>query len=513
MIASGISATNCADAGLPNGTTYYYVISAMNVAGESADSAQVSATTLLTPQAPAELIATSVATNQINLTWNASASATGYNVKRSTVNGGYYTTITNVITTGYTDVSVVKGATYYYVVSAVNIFGESADSAQASAAPANFPTIADEFAYPMGGLSGNNGGTGFSGAWNAAGSVASPGLTNGSLLLAGNAALLANQTAFRPLSGSFDVTNIGPIWVSVLIQRTDANYVWGGLSLFSGTSLEKFFMGSVGGNYGFISYASPGASQFNGPASSQNSTVFLVYQLLPNGSNITVNFYANPALVNTPPPTPTDTASSGDFTFDTIRLGTGDNVKFDEVRIGASWASVVPSQTPPTLAAIASRTIGAGVTLNITNIAMDSDVPAQTLTFSLLTAPASAVINAGTGVLAWRPLVTQANTTNPFTVRVSDNGAPSMSATQNFIVTVTNVMPPQASAVSLNNGQLVLQVNGAGGPDYEIQASTNLISWDSVFTTNSPAMPFVWRASTTNEPLNFFRVLVGPPFP
>jgi hypothetical protein len=84
--------------------------------------------------------------------------------------------------------------------------------------------------------------------------------------------------------------------------------------------------------------------------------------------------------------------------------------------------------------------------------------------------------------------------------------------TQSFTVTVTNLVPPQFSTVSAANGQLVMQVSGASGPDLQIQASTNLLNWSAVLTTNSPVMPFVWTSSITNSPMNFFRVLVGPPF-
>jgi hypothetical protein len=33
-------------------------------------------------------------------------------------------------------------------------------------------------------------------------------------------------------------------------------------------------------------------------------------------------------------------------------------------------------------------------------------------------------------------------------------------------------------------------VNGMAGLDYAVQTSTNLLDWNPVFTTNSPAMPF-----------------------
>jgi hypothetical protein len=169
--------------------------------------------------------------------------------------------------------------------------------------------------------------------------------------------------------------------------------------------------------------------------------------------------------------------------------------------------------TPPTLAPITNQTIGAGVTLSITNSAMDSDVPAQTLTFNLLSAPDHVTINTNTGVLTWRPLVTQANTTNPFTVRVVDNGSPNLSATQSFMATVNPLAQPHLTAAAWSADQFAMQVNGDSGPDYQIQASTNLIDWNPVFTTNSPLVPFGWTHSTTGSPMNFFRVRVGPPFP
>ena len=50
------------------------------------------------------------------------------------MNGGPYTTVASQAATGYNDTGLVNGATYYYVVSAVNLGGESANSIQASAA-------------------------------------------------------------------------------------------------------------------------------------------------------------------------------------------------------------------------------------------------------------------------------------------------------------------------------------------------------------------------------------------
>jgi hypothetical protein len=86
------------------------------------------------PAAPTGLQATA-GNAQVSLTWNASSGATSYNVKRSTTNGGPYTTIASPTTNSYTDTGLNNGTPYYYVVTAVNSAGESSPSAQATATP------------------------------------------------------------------------------------------------------------------------------------------------------------------------------------------------------------------------------------------------------------------------------------------------------------------------------------------------------------------------------------------
>src|SRR5207247_9322 len=83
----------------------------------------------------------------------------------------------------------------------------------------------------------------------------------------------------------------------------------------------------------------------------------------------------------------------------------------------------------PTLASIAPQQVNELATLIVTNSATDVDQPANVLTFTLLQSPPGMIIDTNTGVITWTPTEAQGPGTNTITVRVTDNGAPSLSAT------------------------------------------------------------------------------------
>ena len=136
--------------GLTDSTTYYYVVTAVNSAGEGSASVQVAATTLTpapTPTVPAAPtgVTASGGANQVTISWSAVSGATSYNVYWSTTSGVATSSGTKIagVTSPYVHTGRSAGTAYYYVVTAQNVAGESAASSQATATTAAPPAALD----------------------------------------------------------------------------------------------------------------------------------------------------------------------------------------------------------------------------------------------------------------------------------------------------------------------------------------------------------------------------------
>ncbi|HBG06532.1 MAG: hypothetical protein A2075_24910 [Geobacteraceae bacterium GWC2_58_44] len=142
--ANGTKLANAASpavqGGLSDSTTYFYIVTAVNGAGEGAASIQVAASTVAAvpaPTAPAAVINPSAAggANRVTLSWPAVTAASSYNIYWSNSPGVTTTTGTRIsgATSPYVHTGLSAGAGYYYVVTAQNGVGESPASAQAAA--------------------------------------------------------------------------------------------------------------------------------------------------------------------------------------------------------------------------------------------------------------------------------------------------------------------------------------------------------------------------------------------
>lgn len=86
----------------------------------------------IAPNAPTGLSA-SAGSAKVYLSWDASAGATGYLIKRATTSGGAYTTVGSSGINNFTDTGVANCSDYFYVVTATNSFGSSSNSTEAGA--------------------------------------------------------------------------------------------------------------------------------------------------------------------------------------------------------------------------------------------------------------------------------------------------------------------------------------------------------------------------------------------
>ncbi len=123
------------DTTVTNEQTYYYMVSAVNSVGESAQSNEASAIPLGPPQPPAGIDAEAVSSSQINVSWfpeyNGGSAITGYKIERLTYGSSTWNTIvsnTGNTSTTYSDTGLAHSTTYYYRVSAINSLGTSLPS-------------------------------------------------------------------------------------------------------------------------------------------------------------------------------------------------------------------------------------------------------------------------------------------------------------------------------------------------------------------------------------------------
>jgi gliding motility-associated-like protein len=112
--------------------------------------------------------------------------------------------------------------------------------------------------------------------------------------------------------------------------------------------------------------------------------------------------------------TPTEAQGPGFYIFKVL---VSDGALTDEEQITVTVNEV---NSAPLLATIGGQTVNEESLLTFTATATDADLPANTLTFSLLGAPPGASINSSTGVFSWTPTEAQGPGSYTFTVRISD---------------------------------------------------------------------------------------------
>jgi len=206
--------------------------------------------------------------------------------------------------------------------------------------------------------------------------------------------------------------------------------------------------------------------------------------------------------------TPTEAQGPGDYT---LRLQVLDDAAVNplpaltDVHIHVNEVNQAPS-----LAAIADQTIAEGSPLTLTASATDSDLPANTVTYSLdVGAPAGTMINATSGAFSWTPTEAQGPGSYSITVRVSDGGSSPLADTKTFNVSVTESnQAPTLAAIpnqTVNEGQALSFT--ATATDLDLPANTVTLTathtipgTQPVITASPGQLVFSWTPSEAQGP-------------
>ncbi|PYK98550.1 MAG: hypothetical protein DME19_12145, partial [Verrucomicrobia bacterium] len=156
------------------------------------------------------------------------------------------------------------------------------------------------------------------------------------------------------------------------------------------------------------------------------------------------------------------------------------------------------------------QTITAGTQLVVTNTATDSDIPANVLTFSLDPgAPSGASIDPATGVFSWTPSTNQAPGTNVITVRVADNGSPTLTDSKTFTIFVNNTAELRLTSITMSGNSLVtLNWTSQAAKNYRVEYKDDLnqTNWNGLGDFNATSSTTSATNSVSGTPQRYYRI-------
>ena len=497
-----VTTTNTTDTGLTNGTTYFYIVRALNADGESANSNEVSATpSLPAPSAPTGLTATA-GNAQIALSWNAVSGATSYKVFRSTTSGTYsYTApLATVTTTTYADVSAANGTTYFYVVRAFNAGGESSNSNEVSATPTAPVPLAPTSLTATGGnaqvalsWSASTGATSYkvfrsttSGSYTyttplttvTTASYTNTGLTNGTtyfyVVRAGNAggeSGNSNQATATPSAPA-------PSAPTNLTATGGNAQVTLGWSAVTGATGYKVFRATTSGGYNYATPLATTSTVGYTDASATNGTTYFYVVRAVNAGGESANSNQVSATPNVPAPAaPTNlvatggnaqvalawSASAGATGYKVFRTTTSDTYNYTAALATVTTATYTDASAAngTTYFYVVRATNAGGESANSNQASATPSAPAPSAPTNLTATAGNAQI-----ALAWNAV---SGATSYQVFRATTSG------TYNYASPIATVTAPSATNRGLTNGTtyfyVVRAVNAAGNSGNSNEAS------------------------------------------
>jgi hypothetical protein len=201
--------------------------------------------------------------------------------------------------------------------------------------------------------------------------------------------------------------------------------------------------------------------------------------------------------------TPAEADGPGVFSV-TVRVtddGTPAMSDFETISI-----TVHEVNSAPTLARIGDRLVQEGNLLTFTALGSDTDIPAQSFSYSLDEgAPAGAAINPTSGVFTWAPTEAQGPGEYTLTIIVTDGGSPALNASETIRVTVgeLNSAPTldPVQGYTVVAGQTVSFTAAATDPD--LPAQTLIFALEGAPTgasIDASTGSFTWTPTTAQAP-------------
>jgi hypothetical protein len=206
--------------------------------------------------------------------------------------------------------------------------------------------------------------------------------------------------------------------------------------------------------------------------------------------------------------TPAETQGGG--TYDITVLATDDG----EPPLASSQSiciSVLEDNQPPVFLTSSNQVVLPRLPLTFDLMAVDDDLPAQTLTYQFEGTPPLGASLSPAGRFSWTPSDDQAETTNQITVRVTDSGAPPASATNSFLIVVG--CPPKfdGGTARIEGDQISLVFQTSPGITYQIQYKDRLSDtlWSNLDDPQTAAgATLTISDQMLAQPTRFYRVIV-----
>ena len=160
-----------------------------------------------------------------------------------------------------------------------------------------------------------------------------------------------------------------------------------------------------------------------------------------SGQTLTFSIFDGPADATIDPSTgafswtPSGAQPPGSYSV-TIKVTDNDDPALSDEE---TFTIQLKENSAPVLPFVGARTLIYGGTTTFNFAASDADIPQDTLTYSLVGAPAGANINPSTGVFTWTPTAAQANPASnfySFKIKVVDDGYPAKSDEETASFTV-----------------------------------------------------------------------------